>query len=107
MFYPRLYVLPHVDGQPLQGYSNHDAAEVLQWLIWQLLFDIYSFTPGYMFYPSLYVLPQVDGQPLQGYSNHDAVEVLRNTGTVVNLKLARYQHGAKFEKLQQYLGKSY
>ena len=48
----------------------------------------------------------MDGQPLQGYSNHDAVEVLRNTGQVVNLKLARYQHGAKFEKLQQYLGKT-
>ena len=48
---------------------------------------------------------QVDGQPLQGFSNHDAVEVLRNTGQVVNLKLARYQHGAKFDMLQQYLGK--
>ncbi|XP_053394209.1 multiple PDZ domain protein-like isoform X3 [Mercenaria mercenaria] len=46
---------------------------------------------------------EVDGQPLQGFSNHDAVEVLRNTGQVVHLKLARYQHGAKFEKLQQYL----
>ena len=48
---------------------------------------------------------EVDGQSLHGFSNHDAVEVLRNTGQVVNLKLARYQHGAKFEKLQQYLGK--
>ena len=49
--------------------------------------------------------PQVDGQPLQGFSNIQAVDVLRNTGQEVNLKVARYQHGAKFEKLQQYLGK--
>lgn len=50
---------------------------------------------------------QVDGQPLQGFSNIQAVDVLRNTGQEVNLKVARYQHGAKFEKLQQYLGKIY
>ena len=63
----------------------------------------YYFEYGLFYYVSSIV--QVDGQPLQGFSNHDAVEVLRNTGQVVNLKLARYQHGAKFDMLQQYLGK--
>ncbi|XP_071131122.1 multiple PDZ domain protein-like isoform X15 [Mytilus edulis] len=47
---------------------------------------------------------QVDNQSLQGFTNHQAVEVLRNTGQMVLLKLARYQRGPKFEKLQQYLG---
>jgi hypothetical protein len=47
---------------------------------------------------------QVDDQSLQGFTNHQAVEVLRNTGQMVHLKLARYQRGPKFEKLQQYLG---
>ncbi|XP_063397054.1 multiple PDZ domain protein-like isoform X1 [Mytilus trossulus] len=46
---------------------------------------------------------QVDNQSLQGFTNHQAVEVLRNTGQMVLLKLARYQRGPKFEKLQQYL----
>ncbi|KAJ8305992.1 hypothetical protein KUTeg_016537 [Tegillarca granosa] len=46
---------------------------------------------------------EVDGQMLHGFTNHQAVEVLRNTGQMVHLKLARYQHGPKFEKLQQYL----
>ncbi|XP_060069918.1 multiple PDZ domain protein-like, partial [Ylistrum balloti] len=46
---------------------------------------------------------QVDNQVLTGFSNHEAVEVLRKTGQMVHLKLARYQHGPKFEKLQQYL----
>ena len=47
---------------------------------------------------------QVDGQPLQGYTNHQAVEVLRNTSQMVHLRLARFRHGPKYEKLQQYLG---
>ncbi|KAL3869945.1 hypothetical protein ACJMK2_042565 [Sinanodonta woodiana] len=46
---------------------------------------------------------EVDGQSLHGYTNHQAVEVLRKTGQVVKLKLVRYQHGAKFERLQLYL----
>ncbi|KAK3592866.1 hypothetical protein CHS0354_004087 [Potamilus streckersoni] len=46
---------------------------------------------------------EVDGQSLHGYTNHQAVEVLRKTGQVVKLKLVRYQHGAKFERLQFYL----
>ncbi|KAK6188757.1 hypothetical protein SNE40_004870 [Patella caerulea] len=46
---------------------------------------------------------EVDGLSLHGYTNHQAVEVLRNTGQVVNLKLVRYNHGPKYEKLQQYL----
>ncbi|KAL5021229.1 hypothetical protein ScPMuIL_000384 [Solemya velum] len=45
---------------------------------------------------------EVDGQSLQGFTNHQAVEVLRNTGQAVHLKLIRYQHGPKFDKLQQY-----
>lgn len=49
---------------------------------------------------------QVDDQSLQGFTNHQAVEVLRKTGQMVHLKLARYQRGPKFEKLQQYLGKT-
>ncbi|KAK3091257.1 hypothetical protein FSP39_018351 [Pinctada imbricata] len=46
---------------------------------------------------------QVDNQTLHGFTNHQAVEVLRNTAQMVHLQLARYQHGPKFEKLQQYL----
>ena len=83
MFYPRFTVNHYKVTVIMRWWRCYVIQE--QWFIWQLLFDIYSFTPGYMFYPKLYVLPQVDGQPLQGYSNHDAVEVLRNTGTVVYL----------------------
>ncbi|XP_061191838.1 multiple PDZ domain protein-like isoform X8 [Saccostrea echinata] len=46
---------------------------------------------------------KVDNQPLHGFTNHQAVEVLRNTGQMVHLQLARFQHGPKYEKLQQYL----
>ncbi|XP_056019682.1 multiple PDZ domain protein-like isoform X12 [Ostrea edulis] len=46
---------------------------------------------------------KVDNQHLQGFTNHQAVEVLRNTGQMVHLQLARFQHGPKYEKLQQYL----
>ncbi|XP_076440224.1 multiple PDZ domain protein-like isoform X11 [Babylonia areolata] len=49
---------------------------------------------------------EVDGQPLQGYTNHQAVEVLRNTGQMVHLRLARFRHGPKYEKLQQYLAQA-
>ncbi len=45
---------------------------------------------------------QVDGQPLEGYNNHQAVELLRNTGSVVRLKLARYKHAPSHDQLQQY-----
>ena len=50
-------------------------------------------------------LCQVDGQPLEGYNNHQAVELLRNTGSVVRLKLARYKHAPTNDQLQQYDGK--
>ena len=49
---------------------------------------------------------QVDNHFLEGFNNHQAVEVLRNTGQVVRLKLARYNHGAKFLQLQQYASES-
>ncbi|XP_046567946.1 multiple PDZ domain protein-like isoform X9 [Haliotis rubra] len=49
---------------------------------------------------------EVDGLSLQGYSNHQAVEVLRKTGQLVHLKLVRYRHGPKYEKLQQYLAQA-
>ncbi|KAL8570734.1 hypothetical protein ACOMHN_039168 [Nucella lapillus] len=49
---------------------------------------------------------EVDSQPLQGYTNHQAVEVLRNTGQMVHLRLARFRHGPKYEKLQQYLAQA-
>lgn len=48
---------------------------------------------------------QVDSQPLEGFNNMQAVEVLRNTGKLVRLKLARYNHGARYEQLQQYASK--
>ncbi|XP_025111382.1 patj homolog isoform X6 [Pomacea canaliculata] len=49
---------------------------------------------------------EVDGRSLQGYTNHQAVEVLRNTGQSVLLCLVRFQHGPKYEKLQQYLAQA-
>ncbi|KAK7101023.1 multiple PDZ domain protein-like isoform X2 [Littorina saxatilis] len=49
---------------------------------------------------------EVDSQSLQGYTNHQAVEVLRNTGQTVHLKLVRFRHGPKYEKLQQYLAQA-
>ncbi len=45
---------------------------------------------------------EVDGQSLEGYNNHQAVEVLRNTTSVVRLKLARYKNAPAYEQLQQY-----
>ncbi|GFS21988.1 multiple PDZ domain protein [Elysia marginata] len=47
---------------------------------------------------------EVDGNSLQGFSNHQAVEVLRNTSQMVRLKLVRFRHGPKYDKLQEYLG---
>nr|XP_042905145.1 multiple PDZ domain protein isoform X2 [Parasteatoda tepidariorum] len=47
---------------------------------------------------------EVDGHPLKGYSNCEAVEILRNTGKYVKLQLARYNHGSKFEHLQEAMG---
>lgn len=44
---------------------------------------------------------EVDGQSLFGFTNHQAVEVLRKSGKIVNLKLARYLRGTKYEQLQQ------
>ncbi|XP_065558725.1 multiple PDZ domain protein-like isoform X2 [Artemia franciscana] len=43
---------------------------------------------------------EVDGRSLEGCSNHQAVEILRATGTTVNLKLARYLRGPRYEQLQ-------
>ncbi|XP_077869202.1 multiple PDZ domain protein-like [Saccoglossus kowalevskii] len=37
---------------------------------------------------------EVDGTSLDGYDNKEAVDVLRHTGTVVKLKLARYNAGS-------------
>ncbi|CAG5133716.1 unnamed protein product, partial [Candidula unifasciata] len=48
----------------------------------------------------------VDGKSLQGYSNHQAVEVLKNTGQMVRLKLVRFRHGPKYDKLQEYLAQA-
>lgn len=64
------------------------------------------FCRGHVNYIQNFFSFQVDNQSLQGFTNHQAVEVLRNTGQMVHLKLARYQRGPKFEKLQQYLGNS-
>lgn len=50
---------------------------------------------------------KVDGKSLQGFSNHQAVEVLKNTGQMVRLKLVRFRHGPKYDKLQEYLGRYY
>ncbi|CAL1270709.1 unnamed protein product [Larinioides sclopetarius] len=47
---------------------------------------------------------EVDGHPLKGYSNCEAVEILRNTGKYVKLQLARYNHGSKFDHLQEAMG---
>lgn len=44
---------------------------------------------------------EVDGQSLQGFTNHQAVELLKQSGTVVNLRLERYLRGPKYEQLQQ------
>ncbi|KAI8773964.1 multiple PDZ domain protein isoform X1, partial [Biomphalaria glabrata] len=49
---------------------------------------------------------EVDGKSLQGFSNHQAVEVLRNTGQMVKLKLVRFRHGPKYDKLQEYLAQA-
>ncbi|GFO19016.1 multiple pdz domain protein, partial [Plakobranchus ocellatus] len=49
---------------------------------------------------------EVDGNSLQGFSNHQAVEVLRNTGQLVRLKLVRFRHGPKYDKLQEYLAQA-
>ena len=51
-------------------------------------------------------LRQVDGQSLQGFSNHQAVEVLRHTGQLVKLRLVRFRHGPKYDKLQEYLSQA-
>jgi len=55
----------------------------------------------------LYDFVQVDSQNLRGFNNHQAVNVLRNTGQRVWLKLARYNHGPKYRKLQLYAGKAF
>lgn len=44
---------------------------------------------------------EVDGKSLYGHTNHQAVEVLRHSGSRVQLRLARYLRGAKFNQLQQ------
>lgn len=44
---------------------------------------------------------EVDGKSLYGHTNHQAVEVLRQSGSRVHLRLARYLRGAKFNQLQQ------
>lgn len=49
---------------------------------------------------------EVDGNSLHGYTNHQAVEVLRQSGSRVHLKLARYLRGAKFDQLQQLVASS-
>ncbi|KAI9558121.1 hypothetical protein GHT06_014874 [Daphnia sinensis] len=49
---------------------------------------------------------EVDGQSLRGFNNHQAVEVLRSTGQVVNLTLARYLRGPKYDQLQQAMAES-
>ncbi|XP_012945691.1 patj homolog, partial [Aplysia californica] len=49
---------------------------------------------------------EVDGKSLRGFSNHQAVEVLRNTGQMVRLKLVRFRHGPKYDKLQEYLAQA-
>ncbi|KAK3767827.1 hypothetical protein RRG08_053970 [Elysia crispata] len=49
---------------------------------------------------------EVDGNSLQGFSNHQAVEVLRNTSQLVRLKLVRFRHGPKYDKLQEYLAQA-
>jgi len=43
---------------------------------------------------------EVDGISLLEFTNHEAVEVLRKTGKVVNLKLARFLKGTRFDRLQ-------
>lgn len=48
----------------------------------------------------------MDGQSLRGFNNHQAVEVLRSTGQVVNLTLARYLRGPKYDQLQQAMAES-
>lgn len=49
---------------------------------------------------------EVDGNSLHGYTNHQAVEVLRQSGSRVHLRLARYLRGAKFDQLQQLVASS-
>ncbi|KAK4011843.1 hypothetical protein OUZ56_020955 [Daphnia magna] len=49
---------------------------------------------------------EVDGQSLRGFNNHQAVEVLRSTGQIVNLTLARYLRGPKYDQLQQAMAES-
>ncbi|XP_045028457.1 multiple PDZ domain protein isoform X3 [Daphnia magna] len=49
---------------------------------------------------------EVDGQSLRGFNNHQAVEVLRRTGQIVNLTLARYLRGPKYDQLQQAMAES-
>lgn len=44
---------------------------------------------------------EVDGKSLYGHTNHQAVEVLRHSGSRVQLRVARYLRGAKFNQLQQ------
>lgn len=43
---------------------------------------------------------EVNEKSVVGFNNHQAVELLRNTGSLVTLKLERYLRGPKFEQLQ-------
>ena len=43
---------------------------------------------------------------MSGLSNHSAVDVLRSTGQLVQLQLARYLRGPKYEQLQQAIANS-
>nr|XP_040570229.1 multiple PDZ domain protein-like isoform X2 [Lepeophtheirus salmonis] len=44
---------------------------------------------------------EVDGISLAGYTNHEAVEILKQTASIVKLKIIRYLRGLKFEEFHE------